>query len=355
MKWELHPVGRFARDAERWDTLQRAVGAMPFHESAFLRPLLDEFGSGREVVAFCEDKEASCAATIMTPRGYGMWETFQPSQLPLGAWIASPATDIAATLAALLRRLPGFALLAGATQLDPRLQPRPENSSRLHTLDYVDTAWVDVAGDFEAYWQARGKNLRQNVRKQRTKLNADALDARLECLTAASDVAACIREYGELESSGWKASSGTAVHPDNAQGRFYRLMLENFCALGRGRIYRFCVAGRPVAMDLCIESGPVLIILKTTYDESFKAISPASLMHHDIFQSLFEERRFSRIEFYGKLMEWHTRWTDHARMLYHATCYRSKFLPAVRKSIAFLRHGASPHGETLPSESGARA
>jgi hypothetical protein len=29
-------------------------------------------------------------------------------------------------------------------------------------------------------------------------------------------------------------------------------------------------------------------------------------------------------------------------------------LPAVRKSIAFLRHGA-PHGETLPSESGARA
>jgi hypothetical protein len=78
MKWEIHPVGRFAHDAERWDTLQRAVGAMPFHESAFLRPLLDEFGSGREVVAFCEDKEGTCAATIMTPRGYGMWQTIQP-------------------------------------------------------------------------------------------------------------------------------------------------------------------------------------------------------------------------------------------------------------------------------------
>ena len=355
MKWEFHPVGRFDRDADRWDALQRAAGAMPFHESAFLRPLLDEFGSGREVHAFGEDKEGTCAATIMTPRGYGMWQTFQPSQLPLGAWMASPATDIAALLAALLRRLPGFALFAGVTQLDPRLQPRPVNSSCLDTIDYVDTAWVDVAGDFETYWQARGKNLRQNVRKQRAKLNADALDARLECVTASSDVAACIREYGELESSGWKASSGTAVHPENAQGRFYRRMLENFCALGRGRIYRFCVAGRAVAMDLCIESGPVLVILKTTYDESFKAISPASLMHHDVFQSIFGERRFSRIEFYGKLMEWHTRWTDQARMLYHATCYRSKLLPAVRKSIAFLRHGASPHGETLPSESGARA
>ena len=50
MKWELHPVGRFDRDADRWDALQRVAGAMPFHESAFLRPLLDEFGSGREIV-----------------------------------------------------------------------------------------------------------------------------------------------------------------------------------------------------------------------------------------------------------------------------------------------------------------
>ena len=42
-----------------------------------------------------------------------------------------------------------------------------------------------------------------------------------------------------LESAGWKAGSGTAVAPDNAQGRFYRAMLEAFAARGQARIYRY--------------------------------------------------------------------------------------------------------------------
>jgi hypothetical protein len=79
-------------------------------------------------------------------------------------------------------------------------------------------------------------------------------------------------------------------------------------------------------------------------------------MHHDVFQSIFGERRFARVEFYGKLMEWHTRWTDQARMLYHATCYRSILLPAVQKSISFLRARSSASiGQEPKSESRARA
>ena len=136
---------------------------------------------------------------------------------------------------------------------------------------------------------------------------------------------------------------GTAIHPDNEQGRFYRAMLEAFCSAGAGRIYRYRFGDRVVAIDLCIEGGGALVILKTTYDESIKTISPAFLMREESFRGLFGERRLKRIEFFGKLMEWHTRWTDDIRtfcgdqiLIGSLWCRHSKaWLPASRFQRSF--------------------
>jgi len=70
-------------------------------------------------------------------------------------------------------------------------------------------------------------------------------------------------------------------------------------------------------MDLCVESGSVQVILKTAYDEIDRQLSPASLMRQQSFQQVFGEGRLQRIEFCGRVMEWHTRWTDRVRTLFH--------------------------------------
>jgi hypothetical protein len=38
------------------------------------------------------------------------------------------------------------------------------------------------------------------------------------------------------------------------------------------------------------------------------------------------DRQFDRIEFYGRLMDWHLRWTDEVRTLYHVVCHGSGLL-----------------------------
>jgi hypothetical protein len=143
----------------------------------------------------------------------------------------------------------------------------------------------------------------------------------------AAAVSEAIRQYGALETASWKSGEGTAVSLDNEQGRFYQAMLERFCAAGRGAIYRYRFGEQVAAMDLCIESGDVLVILKTAYDGSNKGLSPAFLMREEQFQLLFAEQKIRRVEFFGKLMEWHTRWTDQHRVLYHANSFRYAMLP----------------------------
>jgi hypothetical protein len=334
MKWQLHPLSALPDHLQAWDSVNEAMGNLPFLRSTFISLLLDVFGSGKERLAICIADGDVAALGIVAPRGNGVWETFQPSQLPLGAWVMRPDCAWEPLLSGLVRALPGIALRIGVTQQDPRLLPRPEAASGVPTLDYVETAWIDVAGSFDAYWEARGKNLRQNMRKQRNKLAEEKIAAHLDVLREASQVADAIRDYGALESAGWKAGSGTAIAVDNAQGRFYGAMLEAFCKHGASRIYRYRVDDKVVAVDLCIESGDTLAILKTTYDESYKSLSPASLLHQDAFRHVFEEGRIRRIEFYGKVMEWHKRWTENVRMLYHANYDRWAWVPKLQRLAA---------------------
>lgn len=327
MTWTLLPIAQFAAHSSQWDALVQSRAGIPFLESAFLQPLVDTFGKGDELFCLRHSEGRLCAAAIVQSGRAGMWQTFQPSQLPLGAWIAADSAELASHCRDLLRQLPGLTLGIGVTQVDTLFYVRPDEGPTVRTQDYINTAWVDVAGDFDTYWEARGKNLKQNTRKQRNKLKAEGTETRIECITAAEDVSNAIADYGILESAGWKTADGTAIHPDNAQGRFYQTMLQNFCRLGRGRIYRYWFGDKVVAMDLCIHDDDAIVILKTTYDETYKAVSPSTLMRQDEFEQIFVEHKFKRIEFYGKVMEWHTRWTENARTLYHVNVYRYAIVP----------------------------
>lgn len=336
--WQFSRVTEWDSLAASWDEVNAESGALPFLESAFLAPLLKEFGSGSEIVAIGRSSDRPVAAALLAPAARGMSSTFQPSQLPLGPWLVARGLDQVEVAQGLLRRLPGLQMGLGLTQVDPLVHARPASSPVVDTLDYIQTAWIDVAGPFQSYWDARGKNLRANLRKQRNKLEADGVAITFETLVSPDDVAGAIADYGRLETAGWKGEMGTSVHPSNAQGRFYAAMMTNFCKLGRARIWRLKFGDKVVAMDLCIEGGGTLVILKTAFDSELRTVSPAFLMRQEAFQQLFDTAQVSRIEFYGRVMEWHTRWSENVRVLYHENVFRWAFVPALRK---LLRRGSS--------------
>jgi CelD/BcsL family acetyltransferase involved in cellulose biosynthesis len=335
MSWTLAPASRFDDYAARWERLHRDSAASALLAPGFVRPLLDQFGNGTELLACYEQDGQPAALALVAPSGRGSWTTFQPPQAPIGLWLQRPGLSHAALGTALLRRLPGHPLLLAQLQCDPALAPRPADGGPVGTLDYIATARVTLAGGFDAYWNARGKNLRANLKKQRARLQKGGVATRLELCRAPHQVAAALADYGRLECSGWKGKAGTAVAADDAQGRFYRAMLEEFCARGAGRIYRYWFGEQVVAMDLCVEDGREIVILKTAYDEQAPGgLSPALLMREEQCRQLFDEGRHERIEFYGRVMEWHQRWTSEVRTLYHVNLYR---WPALRRLHAALR------------------
>ena len=345
-RWRTVLGRQFQQYALRWDALASSRGFPPFLRSDFVAPALREFGTGREILAVCGDDTRPLAMGLFSSRVPGTWETFQPSQLPLGAFVHDASDSTGAMLESLLPALSRFAAMVAITQQDPAITARPADSPCLRTLDYIETARVVVAGTFDDFWAARGKNLRTNVKRQRAKLGEEGVAVRLDLVVDPHAVANAIADYGRLESAGWKAGAGTAVAADNAQGRFYTSVFESFCAKGAGRIYRYLFDEKVVAMDLCIEDAGVVVILKTAYDETYKNVSPASLMRHEYFRQIFDGGSIKRVEFYGKVMEWHRRWTDDVRTLYHINRYRSRWL---RTTHEFLKRRPPKPDEVPPA------
>lgn len=352
MRWSLG-AGPFAESAARWDALNDARTPSPLLHSDFIGPALTHFGTGAEKVMFgLEDGRPTCA-TIISRSNALVANVFQPSQAPVAAWVQDRPSNALCdddALRGLASSVGATTMMFGISQLDPELVARPASSPTLHTLDSYDTSRVTIVGTFDDYWAARGKNLRANMKKQRNKLDGEGIVPRFDCITDPARVAEAIADYGRLEGASWKAGGGTAVSPDNAQGRFYRELFERFCARGAGRIHRCFYDDRLAAMDLCIVHGGVMVILKTSFDESIKGTSPAFLMRHDYFQPIFAGHTVDRIEFYGRVMEWHTKWTQEMRTLYHVTAYRWPWvakLDGLRRAKAQRDAGATTAAPTV--------
>ncbi|MBK6357200.1 MAG: GNAT family N-acetyltransferase [Betaproteobacteria bacterium] len=339
IKWQNFPAASLAADKvlyQEWDRLNGKREGLPFLDAKVITLALEVFGTGNERLLVGREGERIVGMVMLQAQGKFRWITFQPSQLPLGAWVAEKHLSPTGICRSLCRGPLGFCLAVSLTQLDPKLCSREPDTSDSESIDYIETGWIDIDGTFDDYWAARGKNLRQNMKKQRNKLAAEGLETRLHEIVSVTEMAGAIARYGEIESIGWKSGRGTAIHPDNEQGRFYRSLLEQAAEKNEALVYEYFFGDKIVAMNLCLLRAGVLIVLKTTYDESIPSIySPAFLLSQDQLMNLFGEAKIHRLEYYGRLMDWHTKWTENKRTLFHTTAYR---FPLIKRLAHWRRN-----------------
>ena len=337
MEWTCHKASAFAGLESAWRSINARGSNSPLLDPAFVGPLVRNFGTGNEVILSGHETsragvESPLAMGVFTQRRPGAWGAFNVPNGPLSAWVQVPGLDRDRTLAGLARAIPGPCLLVEISRQDPMLAPRPPERSSVRTADFMTTAYIRMEGDFSRYWEGRGKNLRRNHKRQRNRLDREGVETRLEVLATSDAMTQAVTDHGILESAGWKGEAGTALRRDDVQGRFYLEVLERFAAAGEALVGRYWYGNSLVASDLCLYRGATLYVLKTAYDGSQKTTSPANLLREELFRKVVDERGCRTVEFYGPLMEWHTRWTGDARTLYHVNWYRWPILARLRSA-----------------------
>ena len=158
---------------------------------------------------------------------------------------------------------------------------------------------------------------------------------RVPVAQAPDDIDEAIEQYGKLESSGWKSGTNTAITPDNDQGRFYKSLFGKLAHNKQTIIFQLFLGDTIIASDLTLLSNQSIIILKTTYDENYKRFSPATVLRKFQFEKIFNAPQISQIEFYGKMMDWHYRWTNDTREMFHLNWLSKtgKAIKSIREKI----------------------
>ncbi|MCS6946183.1 MAG: hypothetical protein NZM12_01055, partial [Steroidobacteraceae bacterium] len=211
--------------SKEWDQIVSAHGYPPFLQAAFLLRAIQVFPCPRGLLMLGRRDGTLRVGAIVVPAGLGRWATYQPAQLPLGACILASGLNWTNVLPQMAAVLPGPALQLSVMQQDPQFVRRPVDTGCICSFDYVPTAWIDVRGSYADFWQARGKNLRQNLPKQRRKIEKQIGQLAFEYVSDQREIIVAFEQFAALESEGWKSTNGTAVSVDNLQGNFYRAVL----------------------------------------------------------------------------------------------------------------------------------
>lgn len=328
--WRLHRSTSAPADWwARWDALNHSSGrAHPVLGARWAQQLLAHFPPGDLVWAELSDATGPAVMALVEPMGRLRWQCYQPSQAPLPLLVFRHGLgDGPRRLQGLLGRLGPAALACDLPCVDPHVSLL-DGAGEPGFLDAAlyGTTFAVTGDGFDAYWSARPKGLRQNIGRYFRRLERDGLAWRLETLREPGQMDEAVRLYGQLESAGWKGSAGSAVGPDNVQGRFYGEVLRDFAATGQARAYLMHAGERLVAGRLVVDGDGMAVMLKTAYDESLSQYAPGRLMTYLALQDLLEDPRIQRVEFYTKANRDALEWASEQRDLQSVTIFRNSLL-----------------------------
>lgn len=138
LRWQNLPASALEGDlAASWDALNAARGDLPFLSAYVMTAALKEFGSGQERLLVGHDAQGPAAMLILQRKRFFEWQTFQPSQIPVGAWVAHKELALLEIVRNCQRNLPGPCLILGITQIDPLLAAREADTGGSLSTDYI--------------------------------------------------------------------------------------------------------------------------------------------------------------------------------------------------------------------------
>ena len=170
---------------------------------------------------------------------------------------------------------------------------------------------LELGQSYEQFLADRSAKFRSFLRRKSRQLEATG---QVAILRAGPDVA-LDDAYGHLlaiEERSWKHSHGTAISAVPRQREFYRLLCEGASRRGRLHLMLMYLDDAPVAFNLGIMAGDRYSYLKTSFDERWRRLSPATILRARLVETLITEGARS-LDFPAEPYQWEEQWTGTLR------------------------------------------
>ena len=175
-----------------------------------------------------------------------------------------------------------FRVNFGRIRTDSSLNLAFDSVCREHALwskSQASETWsiASLSGSWEEYLQSRPTHVRKELRRKEARLRRKARVA-VRVIEAAHDVPGAIRDVVAIERKSWKWSRGLAISSEQDSTDFYPLLARRLAPRGWLRIYILEIDGTPAAHIIGAVSKNEILALTTSFDLTFKDLSPGTVL-----------------------------------------------------------------------------
>ncbi|MCZ6703708.1 MAG: GNAT family N-acetyltransferase [Ignavibacteria bacterium] len=215
-----------------------------------------------------------------------------------------------------------------------RLHPLPEDSQTLRILHKIgqdlnikidkkkvfDNAYLQIKESWETYFAGRPKKFRKNLVRAKKKLSENRKIAFVEYRNP-EDINEALKNLKLVESRAWKVETG--IHLDDEENHHFYFELAKVISEKRWlRVWVLKIDDIPIAYDYHIDYFGNIKTLKGSYDKTFAAFSPGSLLSWKAHQLFFQEGAEGVDLLWGNL-DYKQKWTNCLLPHYEISIYQS--------------------------------
>jgi CelD/BcsL family acetyltransferase involved in cellulose biosynthesis len=306
---ELEVHTEIAPIAEAWDELAGEAGVPPFLRPGWFSAWLTAFGTGRLTVLAVR-RGGRLVGVMPLSRRAGVLASPTNWHTPLYGPVAADEQALREILDGILAQSPrriDLSFLDGGGSVAREL--RGLSGSRHYVERTVmQSPYLPIDGDWEAYWQSVSGKLRQTVRRCSRRL-AEIGEVSLDIESGAERLNDLLAEGLQVEASNWKGRSGTAIASDPRTARFYTELARWAASRGLLRFAFLRVGGRALAFHFALESQNKYYLLKPGYNEEFRKAGPGTVLTQRMVERAFS-LGLDSYEFLGADDAHKMRWTS---------------------------------------------
>ena len=198
----------------------------------------------------------------------------------------------------------------------------------------IESPFIVIDSDWGTFLSHRSPKFRKALRN---KLNrADHCgDLSFEKISITDGQTAVLQDMFAVSRKSWKARSGTDILSSTSSAGFYKELCDRFGPQGMVNLYLLKKAGEMIAFEFHLTYNHTTCPIRADFVESFRPISPGSILETHILRTLFEEARIHEYNTCGHTYDYLMKWTNATRQYVNVEIFNTHLRPRVLHALEY--------------------
>jgi len=204
--------------------------------------------------------------------------------------------------------------------------------------DNIESPYVVINSDWSTFLSSKSQKFRKTLRN---KLNrADhAGDLSIDKIMIKDSSQADVVDMISVSEKSWKREEHTDITSNPSSVGFYKEICDRFGPQGLVSLFLLKKGADPIAFEFHLTYNNTAYPIRADFDESFKHLSPGSILESHILKTLFDESQIKEYNTCGHTYDYLVKWTDNTRKYINAEIFNENLRA---RSLFFLEYKVIP-------------